>query len=307
MKRKKIIWITAALAAVALTAAFFWGGAPRTSQSAGLPGSASPEASAAPSSDAGTPNPEAVNSASPTASSEIAPSPQATLAPQSSQDPQATLAPQPSQDPQATSAPRPSQGSQDSQSSQSSQDSQAAGETKPPEPAGNGEQNSSNGQTSEPSAPPSPVEPEDAEIGETEYTCTLSVRCDTILNNMDKLDAAKKDLVPSDGVIFSETQVTFYEGESVFNVLQRELKKAKVHLEFVNTPLYNSAYIEGIGNLYEFDCGDLSGWIYKVNGWAPNYGCSRYSLQDGDVIEWVYTCDLGRDVGAEFVEQGDAE
>ena len=56
-------------------------------------------------------------------------------------------------------------------------------------------------------------------------------------------------------------------------------------------------YIEGIHNLYEFDCGDLSGWMYKVNGWFPNYGCSRYQLKQGDVIEWVYTCDLGKDVG----------
>ena len=37
--------------------------------------------------------------------------------------------------------------------------------------------------------------------------------------------------------------------------------------------------------------------MYKVNGWFPNYGCSSYYLKDGDVIEWVYTCDLGKDVG----------
>ncbi len=40
--------------------------------------------------------------------------------------------------------------------------------------------------------------------------------------------------------------------------------------------------------------------MYKVNGWFPNYGCSRYQVEDGDVIcwvYWVYTCDLGADVG----------
>ena len=60
---------------------------------------------------------------------------------------------------------------------------------------------------------------------------------------------------------------------------------------------YNSAYIEGIGNIYEFDCGELSGWLYKVNGNFPSYGCSRYKLKPGDKVEWVYTCDLGNDVG----------
>ncbi len=144
---------------------------------------------------------------------------------------------------------------------------------------------------------PKPVEPETVTVGDTAYTCTLSVTCKTLLDKLDQLEEGKADLVPADGVIFPEQKVTFYEGESVFNVLQRELKKSKIHLEFVNTPAYNSVYVEGINNLYEFDGGDLSGWLYKVNDWFPNYGCSRYQLQDGDVIEWIYTCDLGRDVG----------
>ena len=60
----------------------------------------------------------------------------------------------------------------------------------------------------------------------------------------------------------------------------------------------NSAYVEGINNLYEFDVGSLSGWMYNVNGWYPNYGCSRYQVKDGDVVEWRYTCDLGYDLGS---------
>lgn len=155
-----------------------------------------------------------------------------------------------------------------------------------------------------PEATPLPTEPETATISDTLLTCTLSVRCDTILGHMDWLTAGKVDLVPQDGVIFPETQVTFYEGESVFNVLVRELKGQKIHLEFTNTPLYNSAYIEGIHNLYEFDVGEGSGWMYSVNDWFPNYGCSRYALEDGDVIAWVYTCDLGADVGAGMAGEG---
>mgnify|MGYP004521033723 CR=1 FL=1 len=155
-----------------------------------------------------------------------------------------------------------------------------------------------------PDGKPKPVEPQDAEISNNDLKCTLSVRCDTILNNINSLNPEKKELVPKDGIIFKSRQVVFYEGESVFNVLLREMKKNKIHMEFTNTPIYNSAYIEGIANLYEFDCGDLSGWMYKVNGWFPNYGCSRYKLKDGDVIEWVYTCDLGKDVGEDFSSYG---
>jgi len=148
-----------------------------------------------------------------------------------------------------------------------------------------------------PEGKPVPVEPQNIEISDVEYTCTISVRCDTILDNIDWLDKEKVELVPEDGVIFPAAEVTFYEGESVFNVLQREMKKARIHMEFSSVPMYNSVYIEGINNLYEFDCGELSGWMYKVNSWFPNYGCSRYLLKDGDVVEWVYTCDLGVDVG----------
>lgn len=147
---------------------------------------------------------------------------------------------------------------------------------------------------------PAPIEPEDAVISDKELTCILSVRCDTILKNIGRLDKEKVGLVPGDGVIFAEKTVTFYEGESVFNLLVREMKRNKIHMEFENTPIYNSAYIEGIANLYEFDCGELSGWMYKVNDWFPNYGCSRYQLKSGDKVEWVYTCDLGADVGGNY-------
>ena len=131
-------------------------------------------------------------------------------------------------------------------------------------------------------------------------TCTISISCATILDNLDLCDPEKVELVPADGWILQPMTVTFYEGESVFNVLQRTCKQQKIHMEFSNTPIYNSAYIEGIHNLYEFDVGNLSGWMYKVNDWFPNYGCSRYQLKDGDVIEWVYTCDLGYDVGGGY-------
>ena len=148
-----------------------------------------------------------------------------------------------------------------------------------------------------PEGKPAPVEPEDVEVGDEEWTCTLSVSCATILDNMDLCDPEKWELVPEDGWILKPMTVTFAENESVFNVLQRTLKEQGIHMEFEYTPAYHTAYIEGINNLYEFDVGELSGWMYSVNGWFPIYGCSRYRLQDGDVVEWKYTCDLGNDIG----------
>ena len=128
-------------------------------------------------------------------------------------------------------------------------------------------------------------------------SCTISINCATILDNMDKLDPAKKDFVPSDGWILKKTTVTFEQGETVHDVLKRVCREKGIHMESTYTPVYDSAYVEGINQLYEFDCGSESGWMYKVNGWFPNYGSSQYEVSDGDEIAWVYTCDLGDDVG----------
>jgi len=136
------------------------------------------------------------------------------------------------------------------------------------------------------------------------FTVTFSVRVDTILDNMHLLSEEKHHLVPADGVIFPPTVVRVYEGESVFNVLQREMRRVGIHMAFRNTPVLNSAYVVGINNLYEFDVGRLSGWMYKVNSRFPNFGSSRYILSPDDVIEWVYTVDLGRDVGEYWLAGG---
>ena len=154
-----------------------------------------------------------------------------------------------------------------------------------------------------PEGKPMPVEPEDQNIDKGKsFTCTFSIECSTILNNLSDLGPEKLEMVPYDGVILKATTVTFYEGESVFDVLQRVCQENGIHMEASWTPIYNSAYVEGIHNLYEFDCGNESGWMYRVNGWYPNYGCSRYQLAQGDVVEWRYTCKgLGKDVGCDWM------
>ena len=119
--------------------------------------------------------------------------------------------------------------------------------------------------------------------------CTISVRCDEILSNLDRLDKSKYNLIPEDGVIYFSENVEFCEGESVFDILLREMKNNKIHLEFEYTPVYESSYVEGIGNIYEFDCGSMSGWVYKVNGIAASCGSSQYLVKENDVIEWIYS------------------
>lgn len=130
-------------------------------------------------------------------------------------------------------------------------------------------------------------------------TCTIAIYCDTIHDNMHLLEPGKMEFVPDSGVILYPVTVQFTEGETVFDILKRTCAAAGIQLEYSWTPIYNSYYVEGIHHLYEFDCGFESGWMYKVNGWFPNYGCSSYQVQDGDTIVWAYTCvGLGMDLGA---------
>ncbi len=122
--------------------------------------------------------------------------------------------------------------------------------------------------------------------------CSLTVRCDSVLEKMENLPRGKAEFIPVDGIMYHKTSISFSEGESVFDVLYREMRDNKIHFEFVNTPMYDSAYIEGIGNLYEFDFGELSGWLYQVNGVRPTHGCSQQLVQNGDAIEFFYSCNF---------------
>ncbi len=133
-------------------------------------------------------------------------------------------------------------------------------------------------------------EPVVEEKGDDGLKCTLSVRCNDVLEHIDTLASGKETVIPPNGVIYPTQEVLFEPGESVFDVLLREMQRNGVHIEFVENPMFQSAYIRGIGNLYEFDCGDCSGWLYAVNGVQPKVGCSQYILQNGDRIEFFYSC-----------------
>ena len=121
------------------------------------------------------------------------------------------------------------------------------------------------------------------------YTCSLIVRCDALLEKIDKLSENKQDYVPPNGIIYSGSKIEINGEETVFDVLKRETEANNIHLDAEQSIVYNSVYVKGIGNLYEFDCGD-SGWIYTVNGESPMHGCSQHKVNNNDKIEFVYIC-----------------
>ena len=140
---------------------------------------------------------------------------------------------------------------------------------------------------------PEPVEaaaPTPSQKAET-ITCTIQIRCERMLENKDKIREAVWKYVPANGTVLADTIVHIEKGSSAYDLLSQVCKAKGIAVDADYTPMYKSYYVRGIANLYEFDAGEMSGWIYKVNGKAPNKGASAYKLADGDKISWGYTCD----------------
>lgn len=133
-------------------------------------------------------------------------------------------------------------------------------------------------------------------VKEGDAAVVISIRCDTVLDNMEKLDPALTPYVPSDGTVLAETKYALREGDTAFDILVRAAKTHRIQMEYSGAKETKTVYIEGIANIYEFSCGDLSGWTYLVNGERPQVGSSACTLRDGDKIEWVYTCELSEDL-----------
>lgn len=120
--------------------------------------------------------------------------------------------------------------------------------------------------------------------------CTIEIRCDGLTDAM--LPEGKT--APEDGCLLSARTVALEDGDTAFDVLRRVCETAGLALECSFTPLYGSYYVEGIGNLYEFDGGATSGWVFSVNGGEPAKSSSAVTLADGDTVVWRYSLAPGQ-------------
>ena len=109
-------------------------------------------------------------------------------------------------------------------------------------------------------------------------------------------------VIDPQGETYKEKTAYSYEaGMTAYSLLE------KTGLDVVGSTdhQWGGVYVESIEGLGEFDEGSTSGWMYKVNGEFPDYSASLYALNPGDYVEWVYTRDLGEDVGGGKVETED--
>lgn len=100
-------------------------------------------------------------------------------------------------------------------------------------------------------------------------------------------------VIDDQGTILGETEVELQDGDTVFKVLGRTLKKKGIQMEYTGSG--SGVYVQGINNLYEKSKGAGSGWMYRVNGVAVNKGAGSYKVKQGDKIEWFYSLDYRKE------------
>lgn len=133
---------------------------------------------------------------------------------------------------------------------------------------------------------------------ETSDVVNLKVDCSTAL---DKLPDSLKnsDFIPSDGIIL-ETTVAIEEGDTCYTVLTKALNEKQI--QFDASGEGDSVYVTGISHLYGGDCGDMSGWMVSLNGDFNSVSANSTELKPNDTVEWLYTCDMGADIGYVYEE-----
>lgn len=82
--------------------------------------------------------------------------------------------------------------------------------------------------------------------------------------------------------VSSSGTFTFNEGATVYDALCALGLSVNAHGSSFGT------YVAAIGGLAEKEHGGTSGWMYSVNGVAPNTACSNYVLHNGDSVVWYY-------------------
>lgn len=102
------------------------------------------------------------------------------------------------------------------------------------------------------------------------------------------------------GFVVSTTKVEMKSGDTAWSILQRMLDSRGISYDYSLSDKYGSVYVESIAGDGEFDHGSGSGWMYNVNGWYPDYGASKYILNEGDRLQWRYTTNLGSDLGEDL-------
>ena len=125
-----------------------------------------------------------------------------------------------------------------------------------------------------------------------DISCTIEIRCDNATARKDTItNPGIRDAIPDDGTILEVTTYTGNEGFTVYDVLAAVTAAHNPVIPIVANA--ERSYVSSINNLSEKNVGPTSGWTYRVNGVLPMMAANQYKVKDGDVIKWIYICQMG--------------
>lgn len=142
-----------------------------------------------------------------------------------------------------------------------------------------------------------------------EYECTVNLdginQTKTIVVEKEEPEEPEQPEKPAvayiyikgyEGVILPKTEVEIKKGDTVLSITRRVLDSKGIDFRI------RSGYVVGIDGQNEFDKGPTSGWMFSVNGDFPGIGPGSVTVEDGDYIQWLYTTNLGEDIGNIYEE-----
>lgn len=142
-----------------------------------------------------------------------------------------------------------------------------------------------------------------------EYECTVNLdginQTKTIVVEKEEPEEPEQPEKPAvayiyikgyEGVILPKTEVEIKKGDTVLSITRRVLDSKGIDFRI------RSGYVVGIDGQNEFDKGPTSGWMFSVNGDFPSIGPGSVTVEDGDYIQWLYTTNLGEDIGNIYEE-----
>ncbi len=109
------------------------------------------------------------------------------------------------------------------------------------------------------------------------------------VNNSDEENVVSITIKGLDTTILPETTVPIERDDTIFAITLRILQEEGIPYSVSGAGAL--AYVEGIGDLYEFDHGPTSGWLVKKNGELIGHSSGIESVEPGDTIEWYYSTD----------------
>lgn len=139
----------------------------------------------------------------------------------------------------------------------------------------------------------------------------LMISCFTInmpvlmADSLLKVHVIVENMVYPDGGFYGvacDEEVSVPAGSSMMDAIAKGLEQGSCLAEGISSN-YISSIIDKFGN--ELSAGDgssFAGWMGSLNDWFTNVGFGSVSISDGDDIRVMYTMEMGKDIGADFME-----